>query len=62
MRIIRHTNDELVLFSPATGSRFMSSLMIGLGGVFFLLAAADSTGEYRVVQRKMHEQNADSRY
>jgi hypothetical protein len=40
MRIIGETNDELVLFSPATGSRFMSGLMIGLGGLLFLLAAA----------------------
>jgi len=40
MRIIGQTNDELVLFSPATSSRFMSGLMIGLGGLFLLLAVA----------------------
>jgi hypothetical protein len=40
MKIIGQTNNELVLFSPATGSRFMSGLMIGLGGLFFLLAAS----------------------
>ena len=40
MKIIGQTSDELVLFSPATGSRFMCSLMIGLGGLLFLLALA----------------------
>jgi len=40
MRIIGQTDDELVLFSPVTASRFMCSVMIGLGGLFFLLAVA----------------------
>jgi hypothetical protein len=40
MKIIGQTDDELVLFSPATGSRLMCSLMIGLGGLLFLLAVA----------------------
>ena len=40
MRIIGQTNDELLLFSPATGSRLMSGLMLAVGGLFFLLAVA----------------------
>jgi hypothetical protein len=40
MKIIGQTNDELLLFCPATGSRFLCGMMIGLGGLLFLLALA----------------------
>ena len=40
MKIIGQTNDELLLFCPATGSRFMCGVMIGVGGLLFLLGLA----------------------